>query len=449
MANLYRIICLTLMVAFSAVVHAETTSGTLKGYHVNEPDPISSTPQAACLVAGAYYDGAVQTATLKFGVNYWSCTHAGVNQYVNAVPMFGCATGQNWTYASSTNVCSRPDCVAPQVRDASTGLCVTPPDCTAKAGVTLSSGNYNFGSVILSSPPNVCDGCSAYFQGSYPVARYLLNGIYQYVATGYYVYEGTSCTAGGNSPIAPTASIPPDTCASGQALGTINGVKKCVAAGVVQNPNPVPPAVVPGTTSATVTNPDNSTTTTTTTTNGDGSKTTTVTNTMPGGGPSTTKTKEDPAPSPDPQDDYCKKNPDATLCKKNESKFGGGCGAFSCEGDAIQCAIAREQHTKNCILFTTTTPLSDLGNAAAAGTDSGVTDNPAKTSNRAAVAVDGTLNTSKSIAAACIPDLTVQILAVSLTVPFSKLCPYMEIMGQIVIAFSLIAGGRIVSGGVA
>ena len=54
-------------------------------------------------------------------------------------------------------------------------------------------------------------------------------------------------------------------------------------------------------------------------------------------------------------DDYCKKFPNDDKCKKSE--FGGSCGAngaqgtFNCTGDAIQCAIAKEQHRRSCQLF--------------------------------------------------------------------------------------------------
>jgi len=54
-------------------------------------------------------------------------------------------------------------------------------------------------------------------------------------------------------------------------------------------------------------------------------------------------------------DDYCKKFPNDSKCIK--SSFGGSCGgAFNCNGDAIQCAIAREQHTRNCALIDAKVP---------------------------------------------------------------------------------------------
>ncbi|GLR13703.1 hypothetical protein GCM10007907_24930 [Chitinimonas prasina] len=66
------------------------------------------------------------------------------------------------------------------------------------------------------------------------------------------------------------------------------------------------------------------------------------------------KNPNDPACKPG-NDDYCKKFPNEDKCKKSE--FGGTCGtngaqgAFNCTGDAIQCAIAKEQHRRSCQLF--------------------------------------------------------------------------------------------------
>lgn len=436
MANFHRLIFLLLLLSFNAMAETPVTQYNGKNNTCNQPSSWLSTADAAG-------PDAVATRNCTYPALPSCSFHhvADLTVYGDCgSPQTGKTTDAIWT------ISTRQWCVTANVL-ASGGTCPNPVDCASKAGTTHSSGKYNFGASILSSMPNGCDGgCSTYFQGSYPDYRFLAAGVYNYGGTGSYVYEGSTCTAGTGSP-ASSQGVPPDTCPPGQVLGTLNGNKMCVNGGVPQNPNPAPAPITPSVTQSTATNPDGSTTTTTVSTAGDGSKTTTITNTPAGGGQSTTTTKTDPAPSADPKDDYCKNNPSAPICKS--SKFGGGCGVFSCEGDAIQCAIAREQHQRNCVLYDTATPLSDLGNALAAGTDSGVDQNPAKASNRQTVDLPGTLNTSKSISAVCMPDLTVQVMSTSLVIPFSIICPYLEIMGRIVIAFSLIAAGRIISGGVA
>src|SRR5690606_10865770 len=56
---------------------------------------------------------------------------------------------------------------------------------------------------------------------------------------------------------------------------------------------------------------------------------------------------------------FCEENPNSPQCK--ESSFGGSCQAnFACDGDAIQCAIAKEQHIRACKLFDDPSPESLL-----------------------------------------------------------------------------------------
>lgn len=58
----------------------------------------------------------------------------------------------------------------------------------------------------------------------------------------------------------------------------------------------------------------------------------------------------DPACKTDTTDVYCKQFPNDAKCKEEQKgEFGGVCaGGFTCKGDAIQCAIAKEQHKRNC-----------------------------------------------------------------------------------------------------
>ena len=115
-------------------------------------------------------------------------------------------------------------------------------------------------------------------------------------------------------------------------------------------------------------NPDGSSTETNTSTKCENGKCTTTSTTTgkdsqgnPTGGVGSSSTTESEV-------DYCAKNPKSSVCaalyggknpsgndegkeEKEKSAFGGACGSFSCDGDAIQCAMAREQHERNCKLF--------------------------------------------------------------------------------------------------
>lgn len=129
-----------------------------------------------------------------------------------------------------------------------------------------------------------------------------------------------------------------------------------------------------------------------------------------------------------------------------KGSFGGSCGAgFTCEGDAIQCAIAREQHVRACKLFDDKSPESELYAAEVAkGTQRNVTgDLPGNET----VDVASKLNTGNLLGTAqCPGDLNVTVWRTEVALPFSRLCQPLDYMGWILVAVAGIAGFRIVSG---
>lgn len=261
------------------------------------------------------------------------------------------------------------------------GVCTS--DCVAKKNQVASSGYYENGNDPAASfPVTACDGtCTVTFEGSWPAVTSLVNGLNVYYGMGSYGYSGDACSAASSNLPVGSAAPAPKSCGAGDTMAQVNGKSVCLHAGVPTDPNAAKPKPTTTTTSSTSSNPDGTSTKTTTTTNPDGSKTTTTTTTNPDG--STTESKVDtPKPNEDPKVDICKENPEAAVCKKKTmceenpdltickvSTFTGSCGSFTCDGDAIQCAMAREQHDRNCILFDTPTATSDLGNAVVNGVD--------------------------------------------------------------------------------
>lgn len=140
----------------------------------------------------------------------------------------------------------------------------------------------------------------------------------------------------------------------------------------------------------------------------------------------------------------CKENPDSPMCKK--STFGGSCAAnFQCDGDAIQCAIAQEQHRRACKLFDDQSPESQLYN-----------DNKGKTGNQTGnlpgnetVNLAGRINSSDALGAGAsgVPDLNVTVWGQSISLPFSQLNPYLAHLGNILLAVSFLLAVRIVTRG--
>lgn len=193
-----------------------------------------------------------------------------------------------------------------------------------------------------------------------------------------------------------------------------------------------------GSTSKTTTcsNGQCTTTTNTTTTTGGGSGTS--------GGTSTTGTET----KTQPQADYCKDNPNQPICKDTNSSFGGTCGAFTCDGDAVQCAMAREQHQRNCALFDIKTPISEAGDRAAVGGDR-PSDHPG--ANPDFIDIGGRMNGVGRVnpyGDGCPRDIDLNVMGNTVAIPLSGACDLLKLLGEIAIGFAYIAGARIVMSGV-
>lgn len=124
--------------------------------------------------------------------------------------------------------------------------------------------------------------------------------------------------------------------------------------------------------------------------------------------------------------------------------FSGSCGGFSCEGDAIQCAIAKEQHIKNCKLFEDKSAESDLYNAMKGKTGNQTGDLP----GNEVISITGRIDTSDALGGGgCFGDLNVTVWNTSVSLPLSNLCQYLAMLGNILVAVSMLMAARIVTRG--
>lgn len=144
-------------------------------------------------------------------------------------------------------------------------------------------------------------------------------------------------------------------------------------------------------------------------------------------------------------DGFCKENPDSPICKNGT--FGGSCAAnFTCDGDAIQCAIAKEQHLRNCRLFDDPSDESRLYDAEKAkDPNRKVTSGLPGNEN---VDMTGRIDMSDAIGGGgCISDLSISVLGQSISLPISVICPYLAMLGNVLVAVSLLLAVRIVGRG--
>lgn len=361
---------------------------------------------------------------------------------------------------STTYQCENPpppDCPSGQVRNTVTSECQPP--CHA-AGT---AGGSDYVSPFTTHPPTVCrDGCSLTVGGGTTIPHsggtwYMVTGL---VHTGNFCSgaEGASGSGEGTSydepgdpePVKVTPEEDPPRCKAGQCPGEVNGVYMCVSCSDVATPEkPVTQYDKKTETSTTGTPPDQTTETKTTETksthDGSGTVTTTTTTSTTKTDPSgTTTTEEGKTEKKESEDSYCKENPTSVFCK--EGKWGGGCGAFTCDGDAVQCAIAKEIHQRNCEA-STGNALTEVTDTAQAGTDSASTyietekdASPLNVQSKFAENLD-----ASPIAASCPSPRSVALPGGnSLEISFEKPCEVAGWLGNFVQAFAYLFAALIV-----
>lgn len=263
--------------------------------------------------------------------------------------------------------------------------------------------------------------------------------------TGYGNHTGHSCDPSENkeedSDKEPEiAKEPNSTCKAGF-KGTVDGVTVCV-----------PPKSSSGVTEMeTKDNGDGTKTESKTEVKCDGSqcqttKTSTTTNTSTGGtvNSSSVTTTVDKA-------DYCSKNKTAGVCKNEQGeeegkgKFGGSCsGGFTCEGDALQCAMAKEQHKRSCELHVNESPESKLYEASKGKTGKVTDDLPGNET----IALTDRIDTSSALGAGYCPlrDINVDAFGYSKVLPLSEHCEKIGYVKIFFVSFCLLLGLWIVFG---
>lgn len=275
-----------------------------------------------------------------------------------------------------------------------------------------------------------------------------------------YNTTSTGAAAPSGTPGVPAAPAPPSTspdatgkCPAGTVSGGLDsaGTPICIGSGS-SSPSA---GNTTTTTSPKVTNPDGSTsqTTTKTTTNSDGSKTTetSTTTTNPDGSTSTSGTvttssngigKPGVADKED-SNDLCAKHPELNVCKN--SSVAGSCGNVTCTGDAIQCAIYRQQQKEYCENRTDDAN-STFGKKLLSGAD------PMQSQISGALAgstVDlGSTSLDQSGfvgGGSCFPNKSITVLGHSVSVSFTNVCSNITPIRYIVLSCSLLVAYLLVS----
>lgn len=239
-------------------------------------------------------------------------------------------------------------------------------------------------------------------------------------------------TTGTNGGTAPAGSCP-----SGQCPGTVNGQAVCVACSL-NTQGPGTAASAPGGAASAppiAGAPAGATSSESTTTCAGGNCTTTIIYRFANG------TEAGRREETKPETSFCSENPASPLCV--QSTLAGACAAVACTGDAIQCAIARDQLARNCTLFDTPTTFSALGAAGATG-DATPAGHPRAAGVSTSMDFSAVIDQTNRLTGGCPADVTLQVAGRSLVLGFSQMCSQLQMLGSIVVGFSMLAAAFIV-----
>lgn len=443
-------VLLAVVTAFGLIVASDGRAATgypPKDFTAGSLGVYYSTEDAACSAAAA------AAGTGYTGVVYDAAGPTRSCQYKNASGQNASGTSVRLRCADGTTITSTYKAAT---RDT---FCSTapPPDCAGTLLNKYRGAGVTGPSLTDQAPGLICvQGCG-YAGGSLMVTFPKAGGGYTYSGR-LGAATGQACTTANYDVIDTvmydeTKDVPPSplSCADqGKVYGTVNGV------GVCAGPGSIPGSKVNITDTKTTQNTDASgvqaapqtetwnynigningvSVVVATVTHADGTKTQTTGS----------------------LDGFCKDNPTVSFCggggggkgggKNGDSMFSGGCGSgFSCNGDAIQCAMAKEQYKRNCEAEAAD-PARDLFTTEAAK-DQGRAGVIAATGGMQTVDVGDKLNnvTDRFGSGACPAPLVFRPLDTLVEISFQPVCDYAPWIRAVVLLCTALFCARILFG---
>lgn len=417
--------------------------------------------------------------------------NAGSGAYQTNTPFLGYKCPQNSTASGTQCTCNEGyeekngnSCVLPEPPDPCKGLdqyCETLRNKSDQWVVN----NKKSPSLLCSKPSvfvPVIGGDSSYWDDRFPGCSrgclMLPSGFDvsykddndKWITSGSGLHQGSSCSPEdiqdtedpeNPEPQEPELATKPDpNCRIGDSLQSYNGTKVCL-----------PPKSSSGVTSTENTNNgDGTTTESKTSVTCENGKCTITTEKITKNNETNTVVNNTKSTTTEDQFEYCAKNPAVGVCQvKNptdkepqipgngsgsgtgegededeESEFGGSCDSgFTCEGDAIFCAIAKKQHDNICKLNEDTEE-SALYDKSKKKKEEKVTDDLETNITREFSSINSSPRFSDS---SCVQDLNVTILGTSVEIPLSTICPWLSNLGYVLVAVAWIMAAAIVMRG--
>jgi len=307
--------------------------------------------------------------------------------------------------------------------------CVADNGCGAKLAQSAGSFQVNTGNSSAQITSACLDGCSVDVLGFGAMGRSPVDGKWTWSTLDANLnrFSGSSCV-GATTGLAYKTPCPP-----GQVQGEVNGTTVCVASGTNSQS---------GTTTTTTTGPNGETIKTETrtdTTCTDGKckeTTTTTTTTTPPNGGAPTVTVGEPVEGPEQdQLSFCQENPGLAICK--DTAFSGTCGNVTCTGDAVQCAMAREQSKRACELMDASTEQTQLALSAINGGLAG--EHPRSPGNGPVIGLGGAIDQTNLLSAGCPTDVSFSLGGNAMSLPLSQLCTPLQLLGNALVGITMLA----------
>lgn len=413
MAHLFRLIIVWSLACVSSLASAQITPVTGTEYQCNGRAWYPTAQQA-----GAEYNANGGPAGFwvgPFTVSFGFCQgfHPSNGNQINMVE--GTIRTASTCPSNSTLTGSTCTCNSGFVQEGQT--CVQPPNPCANHQQLWSS--YNGSVQMVKGATSVCSGgCQVSFKPGYEGADLYGAGddgvLRGWVPVGQLQSSNTEGTC--STPTEPAAQPVPDAERPpiGTCPGQVNGVTVY---------KPCSSTETTATKASTETDASGNTTektesrSTTCTAEGSCSTTVTTTTTVNGGSPTTTTNTTTQG-----KGEFCAENAGSKECGDGDgSSFGGSCDAgFICEGDAVQCALAKEVYTQHCKLNKVTDESTLYG--AEKGREGDQTgDLPG---NETIPFGPSSFDDSDALGGgACVSDLVISEGWISATLPLSMICP--------------------------
>jgi len=320
--------------SYATLSHADTYPVQITGYADQSNVFKGSTMESACramVVAPNTYSRFLDRRP-NFPIQCYALNTSGTEVGSGAIyEQTGCPNGGT---KSGTSCINAPSCVAPAVRNPTTGVCaIPPPTCTA--GSTSYAGYGETRSFSLAGTEmatQACfNGCTINITGS-PIGVGIKqpDGSFTTTTSGTVGSQtGASCTGTTGS----TTTAAEDECLNqGKSFITASGSTTCVAPGTANSPPITKKTITSGTNTTSTGSTTTNTTTNTTVNNNQVTVTSTTVTTNPDGSTSTSVNSTN-----QPLNIYCQSNPSASLCTGGAFSNGtAGNGSSSCTGCATE-----------------------------------------------------------------------------------------------------------------